>query len=289
LLPNRDIGAQLHGEVLDKTLEYQVGVFNGSTDGRSSDDYTTSDQDNNSGKDIDARLFAQPFRNGVSPLQGLGFGVAGTFANLTGRSGTTQQDTNLSAYRSLAQQTIFSYRTGVGNGTYAAGNRVRWTPQAYYYWNSLGVIGEFAQVSQEVRRNVSGTVTRDERLNHNAWQIAATYVLTGEDNSFRGIKPAHPFKPGGTGWGAWEVGARYTALNLDSDAFSGGANSFADPAVSVKGAKTWGAVLNWYLNTNVRLSFDYETTKFDGGAGTTAAPTDREDENLIFARFQVAF
>ena len=132
-------------------------------------------------------------------------------------------------------------------------------------------------------------MTRDERHNHNAWQIAASYVLTGEDNGFRGIKPAHPFKPGGTGWGAWEVGARYTALNLDSDAFTGGANSFADPAVSVKSAKTWGAVLNWYLNTNVRLSFDYETTKFDGGAGTSAAPADREDENLIFARFQVAF
>jgi phosphate-selective porin OprO/OprP len=288
VLPNRDIGVQLHGEVLDRTVEYQIGAFNGTPDGRSSDDFP-SEQDINSDKDVAARLFAQPFRNSPGALQGLGMGIAGTFADFTQRSSTTVTDTGLPQYRSIAQQVIFSYRTGATNGTYAAGNRLRWTPQLFYYWNSLGVIGEYARVSQDVRRNLSATTLREDKLDHNAWQIAVTYVLTGEDNSFRGIKPSNPFAIGKSGWGAFEVGARYTQLKLDPDSFTGGASSFADPSVSVKSAKTWGVVLNWYLNSNVKFQLDYESTKFEGGAGTLAAVSDREDENVIFGRFQVAF
>jgi phosphate-selective porin OprO and OprP len=288
ILPNRDIGVQLHGELLERTLEYQVGVFNGTPDGRSSDDFP-SEQDINSDKDVAARLFAQPFRNSPGPLQGLGFGIAGTFADFTQRSSTTVTDTGLPQYRSIAQQIIYSYRTGATNGTYAAGNRLRWTPQLYYYWNSLGVIGEYARVSQDVRRNLSATTLREEKLDNSAWQVAVTYVLTGEDNSFRGVKPSNPFAIGKPGWGAFEVGARFTKLKLDADSFTGGANSFADPSVSVKSAKTWGIVLNWYLNSNIKFQLDFESTKFEGGAGTLAAVRDREDENLIFGRFQVAF
>ena len=70
----------------------------------------------------------------------------------------------------------------------------------------------------------------------------------------------------------------------------GGANSFAAPTASVKSAKTWGAVLNWYLNNNVKLQLDYERTTFEGGGGgTVTAPLDRIDEDVIFGRFQVAF
>ena len=151
------------------------------------------------------------------------------------------------------------------------------------------MIAEYASVSQEVRR-AGPTQTRDDRLEHTAWQVAATYVLTGEDNSFRGIKPNNPFKIGGSGWGAVEIGARYTALHLDADSFAAGANSFSDPQTSVKSAKSWGAVVNWYLNSNVKVQLDYENTRFDGGAaGPGGTVADRIDEDTIFARFQVAF
>ena len=46
-----------------------------------------------------------------------------------------------------------------------------------------------------------------------------------------------------------------------------------------------GAGVNWYLNRNVRVSLDYETTRFEGGA----AVGDRADEDVIFTRFQVSF
>ncbi|HEU5282754.1 MAG TPA: porin [Burkholderiales bacterium] len=289
VLPNRDIGLQLSGELLDSRIEYQVGYFNGVVDGRSSEDFT-NEQDNNADKDWATRVFAHPFRDGVGPLQGLGIGVAATYVSAGGRSGTTVQETSLPSYRSIAQQVFFSYRTGATNGTFADGERMRLSPQAYWYWRSLGVIAEYALVSQDVRRNPAPGTTLAATLDHAAWQVAATYVLTGEDNSFRGIKPREPFQLGKPGWGAFEVGARYTQLELDDDTFSGGASSFADPTASARSAKTWGAVLNWYLNANVRLVVDYENTAFEwGGGGTAAAPLDRPDEELVFVRFQTAF
>ena len=289
VLPNRDIGLQLSGDLLDSRVEYQVGYFNGVVDGRSSDDFT-NEQDNNADKDWAARVFAHPFRNSVGPLQGLGLGIAGTFVKAEGRSGTSVQDTSLPSYRSIAQQVFFSYRTGATNGTFADGDRVRVSPQAYYYWRSLGVIAEYAVVSQDVRRNPAPGTSLAANLDHEAWQVAATYVLTGEDNAFRSIKPNNPFQLGKPGWGALEIGARYTQLVLDDDSFSGGANSFANPTTAAKSAKTWGAVLNWYLNANVRFMLDHEITTFEwGGGGTAAAPLDRPDEELVFLRFQTAF
>src|SRR5580765_5231967 len=78
LVPNRDVGLQLHGEVLGGSLYYQAGVFNGVQDGASGD----SDVGTDDHKDVAARLFARPFKNTkLASLQGLGVGVAGTYGN----------------------------------------------------------------------------------------------------------------------------------------------------------------------------------------------------------------
>ena len=60
---------------------------------------------------------------------------------------------------------------------------------------------------------------------------------------------------------------------------------FANPASVARSARAWAVGLNWYLNKNLRVMLDYERTKFDGGAATG----DREDENILFSRFQIAF
>jgi phosphate-selective porin OprO/OprP len=289
ILPNRDIGVMLAGDLLESRLEYQVGYFNGVTDGRSSEDFT-NDQDNNTDKSWAARVFTQPFRSSPGPFQGLGLGVAGTYSDALGRSGTTSQDTNLPTYRTIAQQTMFTYRTGATNGAFGSGEQIRLTPQAFWYWNSLGVLAEYARNTQDVQRNVTATNIRRDKVDVTAWQVYATYLVTGEDNTFRGIKPKNPFAFGSSGWGALELGLRYTAFNVSDSAFAGGNASFADPAVSVKSAKAWGAVMNWYLTNNVRFMLDYERTRFQWGGGAQGGvPLDRPDEELVFGRVQFAF
>ena len=59
------------------------------------------------------------------------------------------------------------------------------------------------------------------------------------------------------------------------NAFSGGADSFADPLASASQADSYGIGLNWYLNENLKWLLDVEHTTFEGGSATG----DRKDED----------
>ncbi|MGH8508065.1 MAG: OprO/OprP family phosphate-selective porin [Gammaproteobacteria bacterium] len=280
LVPNRDIGVELHGDIGQGLLSYSAAWLNGVNDGRSSEDF--GDVDNNIDKDFAGRIFAHPFQQSDSvSLQGLGLGVGLSYVDAHASTASP----NLPSYRTSGQQTFFSYRTG----SFGDGERLRISPQGYYYYGPLGLLAEYVTVSQDVDRPV-GAGIREEDLNHDAWQIAASYVLTGEESTYKGVKPARPFSIENGHWGAFEIKARYSELDLDEDSFTGGADSFADPTRAAEQAAAWAVGFNWYLNQNVKFVVDYEHTVFDGGGGGTAAsPRDREDENVILSRVQLAF
>ncbi len=82
-------------------------------------------------------------------------------------------------------------------------------------------------VSQDVSR-VNGAVTRSDKLDNKAWQLQFTWLLTGEEETFRTPIPATSFQPGKPGGGAWELVARIHQLSIDPDAFTGGANSYRE-------------------------------------------------------------
>lgn len=264
LSPNRDIGVQASGSIWNDSLEYQIGVFNGSADQAGS---ATVDVDNNNDKDLAARIFAHPFKNGDNDVvRGLGIGFASTFGHKEGGSTPT--------YRSPGQASVFTFNSGVT----ADGTHYRYSPQGYWYWNRFGVLAEYVSSTQEL---VRGALR--EKFFNDAWQVSGTYVLTGEDASFRGVKPRKPFDLSLRQWGAWEVAARYGELDLDNDFFTKG---FASPNNSITRERAFGLGLNWYLNNNVRLMLNYERTDFDGGA---IAGEDRKAENVILTRFQVQY
>ena len=273
LLPNRDAGVQLHGELFGGTLNYAVGIFNGVADGGSGDFETADDE-----KDGAARLFAQPFRHlDNTALKGLGIGFAGTYGN---------QEGALRSFVSPGQQRFFAYRSSTAAtapNVEADGDHIRLTPQGYYYWGPLGIFGEYAISSQDVRQ-VGGGAGAGEvaELRHTAWQVAASYVLTGEENSSRGITPKRPFNLSGGGWGAWEIAARYSELDIDDDTFP----IFANPDTSATGAKSWTIGVNWHLNRNVKFNLNYEQTDFEGGAEN---PITAQKEHAILTRAQISF
>jgi phosphate-selective porin OprO/OprP len=85
----------------------------------------------------------------------------------------------------------------------------------------------------------------------------ASYVLTGENHkylpdsaSYGGIKPTNPFSLTDGGWGAWEIAGRVSTMNLNDQLAT--ANGVAGGRQTV-----YTAALNWYINGNVRLMFDY--------------------------------
>lgn len=272
LVPNRDIGVMLFGEFFDSTLTYQVGVFNGTADGASID---TDEYDS---KDLEARVFAHPFKKtDLKPLQGLGVGIAGSTGNRQG----TATSSSLPTFRTPGQGTFFTYNAGA----YANGVEDRISPQGYYYWGPFGLLGEYVVSSQEAQR-----VANSQRVQNAAWQVAASYVLTGEDASYKGVTPDKPFSIAKGQWGAFEIAARIHELDADDAAFIGAAASrLADPTVSATKATAWGVGLNWYLSKNVKLMIDYEQTQFEGGAGAGAIVQNRQDEKAVFGRLQVVF
>jgi phosphate-selective porin OprO/OprP len=283
LVPNRDIGVQLGGDVAGGVFNYNVSYTNGVNDGGSSDNNATPDIENDAKGDVSARVFFQPFLTSDSfGLRGLGFGVAGTYVDSTG----TSANALLPTYKTPGQATFFAYRAATtgANATFAAGQRLRYSPQFYYYYSSFGLMGEYAVVSQDVSR-VNGATTRTGSLDNKAWQLQFTWLLTGEEEGFRNPTPGSNFEVGKPGRGAWELVARIHELSIDSDAFAGGADSFANPATAARKARAAALGVNWYLNPNVKWSVDYELTRFDGGGATG----DRPDEKAWLTRIGLAF
>jgi phosphate-selective porin OprO and OprP len=264
LAPNRDLGVQLQGALAGSKLNYVLGIYNGAPDGR---DSPTSNPDDDF--EFAGRVFVEPWKHGDGALSGLGFGIAGSAGDKHGAGNGF-----LPRYRTPGQDTFFNYRATVA----ADGRHMRWSPQAYWYVGPLGLLAEYIRSEQDVVDAASGARAA---LDHRAWQLVGSWVLTGETAGYRGVTPNHPFTPGGAGLGAFEVVARYGRLDVDDGAFP----LFADAATSASAATAWSLGLNWYLSRNLKLVANYTQADFDGGA----AAGDREDEKTFFTRAQFSF
>lgn len=265
LVPFRDIGVMALGEIIPDQLEYQLSYTNGVVD------LGDNNADSDNHKDISGRIFAHPFRwSEASFLQGFGVGVAGTYGKHTGNT-TTPALT--AGYVTMGQSRYFAYNST----SFADGNQWRLNPQAYYYNGAFSLLGEYVLNSQQLRNG-----TTKSTIKNDAWSAIATYVLTGEDASFDGVKPANNFDITKGNWGAFELTGRAGVLKVDKNAFP----IFSSLNTSAKEAKEGAVGVNWYFNNSLKLNVDYAITKFDGGA---AAGADRKTERVILTQAQFRF
>ena len=160
-------------------------------------------------------------------------------------------------------------------GVEAAGNISSFYGQAGYY----GFQVDRAPVAFKTFTSATTsatTIVQPSNDTFSAWYVQATWLLTGESRAYNPAtgaftppKPAEPFHLTKGGWGAWELAARYSDLNLNSHTL--------DPASVVTnwtGATTqtytfYNTVrggdqrivtlgLNWYPNNAVRFAVDYQ-------------------------------
>jgi phosphate-selective porin OprO/OprP len=269
LVPNRNIGLELHGDLAGGTVSYAGGIFN------STQDYngTTSNQNFDNNPSFIGRLFFLPFKTtSAAGLKGLGLGAGGSYEVDQASSAALT-----SGYTTDGQQKFFTYTNGVvGNGTHW-----RVSPQGYYYVGPFSAMGEYAISDQEVR-NVPADLTAE--LRNTAWEISSGWVLTGEDASYNGIVPKRPFNPRNGDWGAFQIAGRYAQLHVDPDAFP----DFSNPGVSASQARSWAVGMNWYLNRDIRINASYSHTAFAGGNGPNATVT-KQPEQVFFTRVQLVF
>ena len=140
-------------------------------------------------------------------------------------------------------------------------------------------MGEAATSSQEVQLGKKAA----DLINH-GYFIQSSWLVTGEKASYTGVVPRRPFAPREGRWGAVELAARYSSLDIDPQALRLG---FADPRGSAGEARELTFGLNWYFNELVKIQLNYQRTQFD--RRILFGPTPLNRENVCLSRFQVAF
>jgi phosphate-selective porin OprO/OprP len=249
LVPLRDVGAQVQGDLAGGHVSYAAGVFNGIPDGTTS----SVDVDANGGKDVAGRVIAR-----AANRLGVHLGAS-----------TGEQNGPLPSFKTSIQQTWFSYAADAT----ANGRRNRVAPAGFYYHGPVGVFAEFVRSTQAVQRL---DVTRD--VTNTAWDVTAIYTITGEAATDRGVRPRRPFDPPAHHWGAVQLIARRSHLNVDAAAFDTG---LASTRASRRAHQTSVGV-DWYPTSFVKWYATYEHTEFHGGAA-------RPHENAAIVRGQLAF
>ena len=126
------------------------------------------------------------------------------------------------------------------------------------------------------------------------WYAGVNWLISGEtyaDNykngAFGRIRPKANFSPSGTGWGAWELGVRYT--NFDASDFKttnqSGTGKLSGNATNKVSAYTLG--VKWMPTPNTRFLLNYVKSDFDKTVTQNSKKTD--DEKAITFRAQFDF
>lgn len=261
LVPSRDIGFQFAGDIVNQRVGYQIGVFNGVPDNGLSDTSPSSH------RNYAGRIFLTPFLPDQNKyLQGLGFGLGAEGGNVDGVA--------LPSYKTFGQNSFVTFALGVTS----AGHRTSLDPQAYYYAGAFGLLTEYGLNEEEFQKT---TIRRD--IAFRAWQVQASYILTGEKKGFLSPTPNRNFDPLNHGWGAWELAVRTGDFSIDKGLFNYG---FASTSNTPRTDREYVAGVNWYLNRLVRISFDYGHSGFGGGAPGVLS---KLPEQVLILRFQLNF
>ncbi len=182
-------------------------------------------------------------------------------------------------YESSHQSSFYLANTGtideVDNTSLVGG-------EAAFVYGPFGLEGEYTYAMVERRRG-----RRD--LDFDGFHVQATWSLTGEskaaayrlkDGEFKRLKPHQYFSFANGGLGAWEVAARYGWIDLNDADIRGGK------------AQDFSVALNWYLNPNIRLMFDWThvLSNTQHGLNKSASTSgEAEDLDIFQVRTQLTF
>ena len=214
----------------------------------------------------------QPFKSSsLEVLQGLGVGLAGTYGDQQGSGARLLVVLGPRAQPSSAIAQMepgwHHYRQRYSLAGLATGVLLLRAIRA-----AGGICGVFpARATWYHARDVQ----------NEAWQVAGSYVLTGENASYRSVSRPSPSISRKAPGVHLNSRLMYGEFTVDKDAFP----FFANPTRAARIAKSWGLGLNWYLNRNVKFQLNYEQTDFTGGS----ASGERPKERALLSRFQVAF
>ncbi len=151
-------------------------------------------------------------------------------------------------------------------------------------FESAGALGRFYGQGGWFRYEVERR-TALPNPHFSGWYGFLTYSLTGETHaydpataSFRNLRPAAPLGP--KGWGAWEIAARYSDIDLDFMPLTAAASG------GIAGGKqdVWTLGLNWYPNNAIKFQLNYDNIQINH----LNAPANDVSADAVVLRSQIS-
>ncbi len=246
----RSPGIAIHGDIDGGVMQYWVGAFNGRGG-------VTANVTNE--PDFVGRIRLYPWRKTKNDWLRQ-FAIGGSIDHA--RSRGLSNDVSFSGLLPDATYTFFPQLR-------INGPIERYEGEFTYIKGPYALRGEYVQV-QEQRDGVGseqvgglGFLTLPG-IGAKAWNIGTTYLLTGEKRPENGTpRVKHPLfgpdTPGGTGrgWGAWELGVRYSGIQANAPA-ANFLNYYTPGFVSQYDYHTDEITfgINWYMNYWVKYQFN---------------------------------
>jgi phosphate-selective porin OprO/OprP len=280
LVPQRDLGAMIHGEdVFANRLDYAVSISNGEINGNSTD--------LNNHKDVDGRVAVRPLNDPDNWEWARYFGVG-----VSGGFGIEQEPINPATLRTPDTVPFFNFNSTVR----ADGLRTRLCPELTYFYGPVGFVAEYYEEHQDMRPAATGAGAHFlEDVPFRGYVLLGTCFLTGETRTTysQHIFPLHNFDPRHpcSCPGAWELVARVSHLDVGNIVYSPGAAALANPATTANVATEYTLGFNWYFNGFVRMQFNYEHDMFNRSVllGPSVANDELRSQDSLFTRFQIIF
>jgi phosphate-selective porin OprO/OprP len=262
LVPAEDHGLTLLGGSRDARVEWGAAVY----DGEGSEAL-------NSDQDVAGRLVLRPWagREG-SRWRRLQFGCAATV-------GRTDQEVAGDELVTEAKAPFLAFEPGSA----IDGERTRLGLEAAWLTGPFAFSAEAMHVEQRMD-GAAGSLD----ATFDGWYAAASWVLTGEEKTFKGVRPASSLARGAsgdwTGGGAWQIAARVSNLDLDEGLLGAGivaAGSFPEDVTTVD------VGLNWYATYHARVKLHLVRTEY--GEEILVDGDARSGETALVAQFQLHF
>ncbi len=297
---NYDRGIMVHGAPY-KGVNYGVTISNGT--GLNLEERQLSRQDVDAdGKMLTARLtanFAQMLEVPDSVVH-----LGGSYK--TGKAANSQANPYTAATgQTEGRGVVFFNPEAFASATVAGSNvdRTFSVAELALTHRSWKLQGEYWQVRYEGERSTAPATPYDPRID--SGYLSLLWLTTGEryadaysNGIFARIRPRNNFsKEEGGGWGAFEVGLRYSFFDASDflDSTSGNSNTGrvsttgtgATASTPTKEADAWTLGLKWMPNAYSRLMLNYIVTRFD--TQIVANGYSMDEEKSLTLRAQVDF
>jgi len=246
--PERNTGAMYH-TTIGKKLSLQTGIF------RQSDDFG-NDKTANNNINITSRASYLAINDGNKLLH---LGVA----NSKRKSNDKSYNFSSRAENHLGNKLISVNKEQVNYVNIFSGE--------------MSYVNGPISLQMEALQTTINSIPEIERsfiINHEiiSYYGQVSYFLTGESRSYKNslsgfgrVNPKNNY--GENGWGAFEVAARFSAIDMEED------GSLEDITIG----------LNWYLNPNTRIMFNYVKGEMVNELGAITI------ENAVMMRVQLDF